>query len=97
MRLIQQTFKGNDGLLKLLRKVFIPELDATAPLGQVVDYWMDRNYADIPTAEVKTMVVARQEAIKFIESGLLQLHFLANKSDKTPDELEKQRNQDSAK
>ena len=96
-QLLKQHFKGNDGLLKLLRKIFIPQYDVNAPLGQAVDLWMDRVYADIPVAEVKGLIVARQEAIKFLESGLIQLHFLANKSDKTPDELERESRQNSAK
>lgn len=96
-QLLKQHFGGNDALLKLLRKVFIPHFDVKAPLGQAVDLWMDRKYADIPIAEVKGLVVARQEAIQFLESGLIQLHFLANKSDKTPDELEAESRKNSAK
>ena len=96
-QLLKQHFGGNDGLLKLLRKVFIPHYDVNAPLGQAVDLWMDRKYADIPKDEVKGLVVARQEAIQFLESGLIQLHFLANKTEKTVDELEADRNKNSAK
>ena len=65
-QLLKQHFGGNDSLLKLLRKVFIPHYDVNAPLGQAVDLWMDRVYADIPVAEVKGLIVARQEAIKFL-------------------------------
>ena len=96
-QLLKQHFGGNDGLLKLLRKVFIPHYDVHAPLGQAVDLWMDRQYADIPKDEVKGLVVARQEAIKFLESGLIQLHFLASKTDKTPDELEAESKKNSSK
>ena len=46
--LIQQTFRGNERMLRLLRKVFIPELregiENEVPLGQLVDLWMDRDY-----------------------------------------------------
>jgi len=36
--LIRRTFKGNEALLKLLRKVFLPEIDPDAPLGQLLIY-----------------------------------------------------------
>ena len=88
-------------MLRLLRKVFIPELregvENEVPLGQLVDLWMDRDYSTMKPAAAQRMVVARQEAIKFLESGLLQLSFLANKPIESPDILEKRRNQNSAK
>jgi len=40
LTLIKATFKNNEKLLKLMRKVFLPEYDPNAPLGQVIDLWL---------------------------------------------------------
>lgn len=98
VQLLSQHFKGNDGLLKLLRKIFVTPYNFDAPIGQTVDpLTSGRNFADIPIEEVKVLVVARQESLRVIENGLVQIQFLANRIDKTPDELEAESRKNSAK
>lgn len=95
---LKQHFGGNDVLLKLLRKIFVTPYNVDAPIGQTVDpLTSGRNFADIPMDEAKVLIVARQESLRIIENGLIQIQFLANKTDKTPDELEAESRKNSSK
>jgi hypothetical protein len=85
LALIRATFKGNEPLLKLMRKVFLPELDPEAPIGQMIDLYyslpMDQSLEDIG---MKT--VARNTVIGHIDMQLMQLKFLSEQDDLTPEE-----------
>lgn len=98
--LIQNTFRGNTALLKALRKVLLPSVgDPELPPEEIEkDVWLvGRDYAAIPDGEVKSIVLARQDAIKFVMGALIQLKILANST--SEDEVSRafRRAKDSAK
>lgn len=97
LRVIQSTFKDNDKLLKVLRKIFLPEIDPFAPIGQLVDLWMVQNYDTMPPDEVKIQLIARNKLIAHVESQLLQIQLLAAMKDETLEEREKREKKDSSK
>ncbi len=97
LKLIQATFKDNESLLKLLRKVFLPEFDPNAPLGQMLDLWMT---IDITTKDPETAYVhllARNQLIMHLETQLLQLKALANIENETEEEQKARIKKDSSK
>lgn len=76
--LIRDTFKNNEPLLKVLRKVFLPEYDPTAPLGQIVDLWSTVDMKNMTPEAAWLHFTARHDLIKHVESQLLQLKGLSN-------------------
>lgn len=100
LSLIRSTFQNNPRLMKVLRKALIPTFsDLELPLEDVgKDLWLvGRDYAQIPDAEIKSIVLARQEAIKFIAGGLINLKVIANAKDESPMEAALRRSKDSTK
>src|SRR3990167_7265597 len=99
LSLIKNTFKGNTELLKLMRKVFLPEIDPKAPLGQIIDLWMvEAN--DIKGMEPETAylnILARNKQIMLVESCLNQLYVLAETDAETPEEKAIRQKKDSLK
>ena len=78
IQMIKSAFTGNAALLKLMRKIFLPEYDPKAPLGQSVDLWTIKDISAMSPEEVKIYFLARRDLILHIESNLLQLQHLAN-------------------
>lgn len=79
--LIQQVFGKNPALINILRKLMLPSVgDSSLPIEQMKDdVWLaGRDYATIPDAEIKSVVLGRQEAIKFIMGGLIKLKVFAS-------------------
>ena len=72
---------GSDESIKLLRKLFLPEYDPHAPLGQVVDLWLTLDIADQEPEEAKRRILARNDLIKHVESCLLQIKTLSKPVD----------------
>lgn len=95
--LIKKTFKDNDKLLKLLRKIFLPEINADAPLNENIDLWLTVPIEQIPPENAVTQILARNQVIKHIEMQLFQLDLLANTDAKTLDEVRENLRKDSAK
>lgn len=81
LQIIKNTFKGNEKLLKLLRKVFLPEYDPQAPLGQVIDLWMTLDLGGLTPDEQVRRIHARNQVITHIEQQLIQLNILAETQD----------------
>ena len=75
---IKSAFQGNVKLLKIMRKIFLPEYDPKAPLGQTVDLWSVKDIGSMPPEEVKIYFLARKELIMHIEAQLMQLQILAD-------------------
>lgn len=96
LALIKSSFKGNEKLLKLLRKVFLPEYDPQAPLGQVIDLWMTLDLAGLTEQEREVRIFARNGLINHIEGRLIELNVLAGMKDETPSEKENRLKKDSA-
>lgn len=86
LALIQATFKDNDPLLKLLRKVFLPEYQPYAPLGQAVDLWMTVDVRNLTPEQAYVRLLARNELITHVEQQLIQLQFLTSIKTETPEE-----------
>lgn len=95
LSLIRNTFGGNPQLIKVLRKAMIPTIhDPELPLEQVGDdlFLAGRDYAAIPDAEIKSIVLARQDALKFIAGALIKLQVIANTPVPSPVDAKKNSN-----
>lgn len=95
--LIQHTFKGNEKLLRLMRKVFLPELEADAPLGQMIDLWMTAKVDDMTPEQAMINIKARNSLILHVDQQLLSLKLLAETSGQTPEEAVMKLKKDSNK
>ena len=97
LELIKQTFKGNEILLKLLRKVFLPEYDPEAPIGQVVNLWTNIPVNGVSAELAIRNIQVRQDLIMHVESQLVQLQVLANIKEETMEEIINKNKKDSLK
>ena len=97
LELIRNTFKGNDKLLKLMRKVFLPEIDPDAPLGQIIDLWMTVPVKEMKPEDALVNILARNQLISHIERQLIQLDILANNPKLTLEDITKKQKQNSSK
>ena len=99
MNLICNTF-NDPKVMSILRKVLLPSVgDLELPLEEMSqDVWLvGRDYAMIPDSEIKSIVLARQEAIKFIVGGLIRLKIIANTKKETQTEKALRIKKDSSK
>lgn len=97
LKLIKATFKGSPDLLKLLRKVFLPEYDPKAPFGQTVDLWTTINIEQLSPADAMIQLHARNSLIMHVEAMLIQLNVLSEIIEETPEEEVERIAKDSAK
>jgi hypothetical protein len=97
LAIIRNTFKGNPELLLLMRKVFLPELDPKAPLGQMIDLWMSLPVKEMTAQEAQVNILARNSLIMHVEQQLLQLNVLAEMPNMTVEELLEKHEKDSSK
>lgn len=95
--LIKKTFKDNEKLLKLLRKIFLPELDPDTPLGQNIDLWMTVPIGQMTSDQAVINILARNQLINHIEQQLIQLNILANTDAKSLAEVKEQMRKNSTK
>lgn len=65
--------------LKLMRKVFLPELSKDNPIGQSIDLWMTLKFDDPDRDEIN--IVARQLLINRLEVALANLGGIKEKPD----------------
>lgn len=97
--LIRNVF-ADQKVIRVLRKVLLPSVnDPSLPPEEInMDMWLDRDYSQIPNEQIKSIVLARQEAIKFVMGGIVKLKVLAS-SAATETEAQRQLRiaQDSAK
>jgi len=89
LALIKATFKGNTDLLKLMRKVFLPEIDPKAPLGQMIDLWMTVPVKEMTAEQAQVNILARNSLIMHVEQQLLQLQALAEMDNMTISDITK--------
>ena len=96
---LKAMFGGDDklGNIKLLRKLFLPNYDADAPLQQNIDLWMTINLSDLTPEEALIRMYARNEVISHLEQRLNQIAILANMEMETPQEREDRLAKDSTK
>lgn len=95
--IIKSTFKDNEKLLKLMRKIFLPEFEADGPLGGQIDIWMTTPLQNLSTEEKLVQITARNLLIAHIETQLLQLKALANSDAKSIEEVRENLKKDSTK
>jgi hypothetical protein len=99
MSLIRSTFQNNYKLISIIRKVMIPTIaDPSLPIEEVnSDPFLNRDWSAMPMEEAKALIVARQDAIKFVIGGLIKLQVLAAGQVETPMEMALRRSKDSSK
>jgi hypothetical protein len=87
IRMIKGMFKDNEPALKLMRKMFLPELDPTAPLGQMIDLWMSVSIKEMTPEEAYVRLEARNTLISHIDQVLLQMSLISKMEEQTPAEV----------
>lgn len=97
LSLIKQMYAENTPALKLLRKIFLPEVNAEAPIGQNFDLWMTMKIEDLSPEDALINLKARNTLIQHVEQCLLQLALLAGKPDESIDETKTKLAQNSSK
>lgn len=84
--LIKAVFKGNDRLFAIVRKIFLPEIDPTAPVGQIIDLWMTvKNEGSIEDRLIN--LEARNKVIMHVEQSLMQLKLISELEEQTPEQV----------
>lgn len=78
-------FKDNIPLCDAVTKIFAPHGDDIVLSGGT--RWSDRRYADMILSEVKPVVLARRDSIRFIARGIERLGKITTKGDFSPLEL----------
>jgi hypothetical protein len=97
LEIIKHTFAGNEKLLKLLRKIFLPEINAYAPLGQNIDLWMTLQIEGLSSEQALINLKARNSLIQHIEMQLLALKALAGNKEDSVEQTKERLKKDSAK
>ena len=94
---IKALYGSNEEALKLLRKVFLPELLPDAPIGQNIDLWMTFKIEDMDADQALINLKARNTLISHLEQCLLQLSLLAGQKDETVEDTISRLKKDSTK
>ena len=89
MAIIKGMFAENDEALKLMRKIFLPSLDASAPLGMIMDMWIPVEIDDVTPEQALINIKARKTLITHVEQCLMLLKNLAGTKDETPEQTAK--------
>ena len=97
LALIKGMYADNEGALKLLRKIFLPELEPDMPLGQNIDLWMTLDLADQSPEQAIINLKARNLLIQHVEQRLMQLKTLAGGKTETVEQTKKKLMNNSAK
>lgn len=99
LELIKNIFGGAQGehVLQLLRKVFLPEYDPAAPLGQAFDLWMTMDITQMHPEAAYQHMLARNQVITHVDQQLMQLQILAGMESVTPEEATTAKKKDSSK
>lgn len=100
VKLLKDTFNGNKTLLKVLRKVFLPTIaDPDLPVEEFGKdlFLVGREYSQIPAEEMKQVILAREEAVKFICGGFISLKQIASLQEESPYNKEVREKKDSSK
>ena len=96
LSMLKNTFADNTELLKLLRKIFLPEITADAPIGQNLDLWMTLKLEDMTPEQAMVKILARNTVIQHVESCLGQIKILAGQKsesvEQTKENLKKNSN-----
>lgn len=98
IEILKQHFSENDELLKTLRKVFLPEITADTPIGQIVDLWLTLPLDSYKSTEDAVInMKARNLTITHLEQCLVRLQSIAGSKSETVEQAKKRMAQNSAK
>lgn len=97
LSMLKNTFAENDMLIKLLRKIFLPEITADAPIGQNVDLWMTLKLEEMTPEQAMVRIIARNTVIQHIESCLGQIKILAGQKTETVEQTKQNLKKNSNK
>ena len=97
LEVLRNTFRGNEELLRVLRKLFLPEVDPYAPLGQNFDLWMTVKIEDLTPEQALINIKARNTLINHLDMVLMQIKTLAESKDESVEEVKARLKQDSTK
>lgn len=95
---IRATFKDNEKLLHILRKIFLPMvIDPELPIEQIGnDVWLaGKDWDAIGVNEAKALIVARQDAIRFVSGGIIKLKVIANQAEESEEQKRLRESKDS--
>lgn len=94
---IKGMFADNDDNLKVLRKIFYPEVSVDNPVGMNFDLWTKLDLSNLSTEQKLIKVEANQMLVAHIEACLQMLKTIAGTKKETPEETKKRLLQSSAK
>ena len=97
LELLRNTFGGNEVLVKLMRKMFCPEVDLNAPIGQVIDIYSSVQTDGKKPEEIAVAVMARNFLWRHLEQCLMELTILANNTREDLDAMRKSAEKNSAR
>lgn len=97
LSLIKALYAENPGALKLLRKIFLPEVTAEAPIGQNLDLWMTMKIEDVDPEVALINIKARNTLIQHIEQCLMQLNLLAGQKTESVEQTKERLAKNSSK
>lgn len=94
---IKALYAENKTALKLLRKIFLPEITPDAPIGQNLDLWMTMKVEDLTPEQALINLKARNTVIQHVEQCLTQLNLLAGEKAESVEETKNRLAQNSTK
>ncbi len=95
--MLKRHFADNDELLRIMRKIFLPEIDPNAPVGQVIDLWMTVDIKDKTPDEAYAHLVARNLLISHLDQQLNQIKVLAGQKAESVEETKERLLKNSSK
>tara|TARA_R100001530_G_C4291459_1_gene148131 strand:- start:593 stop:925 length:333 start_codon:yes stop_codon:yes gene_type:complete len=97
LEILKNTFSDNVDLIKLLRKIFLPEITADDPIGQNIDLWMTIKIDDMSPEQAMVNIKARNSLITHIDTQLMVIKSLAGSKKETVEETKERLQKDSAR
>lgn len=77
---VRSTFKDNPRGIAIIRKMFLP-ISHDLPIEELMnDVWFKGgvDWAQVPEDQIKPLIVARQDVLKFVMGGLVNIKQIAN-------------------
>jgi hypothetical protein len=96
-QILRETFKDNLPLAKLMRKIFLPELNPDNPLHMNIDLYMQADYTNMTPEKTKIAVLSRKELIEHVDACLFTILTLCETGELSPLQLDQKRKKDSNK
>lgn len=97
LTILKNTFKGNEELVRLMRKIFLPELDPYVPIGQNIDLWMTIKIDEMSPEQALINLKARNTLISHVDNCLNTIKILSETAEETPEQTDARVKKDSAK